>query len=190
MSETKSIGHSVYPPTIKRSIWGTVQYQHNYAEGIDFVSTAGHGGFKLDRKRNAKIPKAFRMEGGWYEEDVNFNIVIYFFADTNEDWTEKKDKAERQLKIWLWQNWEVYTGKELQPGESHFKDEHVWKQANKDKFIVRSALLADDRNWVNVTAVRESDGARGEWTVPTEEYRTDKNYGNFVIDEARHLPKI
>jgi len=65
----------VYPVTIKQSPWGKVQVQYNYADGVDCVSTAGHGGLKLDRKHNAMIPKIFRRQGGWYEEDLDCCVL-------------------------------------------------------------------------------------------------------------------
>jgi uncharacterized protein DUF7007 len=65
---------------MKRSPWGTVKSTRRYADGIDFVSTAGHGGFKLDRARNALVSPHWRKAGGWYEEDVEWAIVCLTFG--------------------------------------------------------------------------------------------------------------
>lgn len=34
--------------------WGKADYEKVYAEGIVFYGTPSHGGFKLDRERNAR----------------------------------------------------------------------------------------------------------------------------------------
>jgi hypothetical protein len=62
-----------------RSPWGQIQTTRPYEEGLKFVSTASHGGFKLDAKHNRRVPKAIRMQGGWYEEDCEAAFVIYAF---------------------------------------------------------------------------------------------------------------
>ena len=49
-----------------RTPWGEAQHVTHIQEGVWFASTASHGGIKLDRKRNAKIPAVARIEGGWY----------------------------------------------------------------------------------------------------------------------------
>ncbi len=60
------------------SPWGAVQHGEKLADGVFIVSTAGHGGIKLDRARNALIPHLFRREGGWYGEDCDIAIPMYF----------------------------------------------------------------------------------------------------------------
>ncbi len=42
------------------SPWGAIQHGEKLADGVFFISTAGHGGINLDRARNALIPDAFR----------------------------------------------------------------------------------------------------------------------------------
>ena len=56
------------------SPWGRVQSCGMVAPGIGWVSTASHGGIKLDRKRNAEVPEYMRTAGGWYEEDCEWAI--------------------------------------------------------------------------------------------------------------------
>ena len=64
-----------------RTPWGESQSVTNIAPGIISVSTAGHGGIKLDRTRNAMIPADARRKGGWYEEDSDACIPLLYFAD-------------------------------------------------------------------------------------------------------------
>lgn len=49
------------------SPWGKIESKTEFAPDIVFVSTASHGGIKLDRLRNAMVPKPLRRAGGWYE---------------------------------------------------------------------------------------------------------------------------
>jgi hypothetical protein len=66
--------------------WGQSQTVEQVAPGIQFVSTASHGGYKLDPARNAQIPRAwqdasFNKQGrmGWYEEDCDWCMVALTF---------------------------------------------------------------------------------------------------------------
>lgn len=61
--------------------WGEPQEIENVAEGIDFVSTAGHGGYLLNASRHNKvrelIPGWTTFAGGrWYEEDCDAAVVV------------------------------------------------------------------------------------------------------------------
>jgi hypothetical protein len=62
----------------KHSPWGAVDHGERIAEGVFFVSTPSHGGFKLAAALNLRIPAAFRREGGWYEEDCDEAIPVFF----------------------------------------------------------------------------------------------------------------
>jgi hypothetical protein len=77
----------------KSSPWGKIQHCEAIIEGIVFVSTAGHGGLKLDRKRNAAIPAYLRRPGGWYEEDCEYAIPLCVFAS---EFSEAKVEAAKQ----------------------------------------------------------------------------------------------
>ena len=44
--------------------WGKAQSAHVLAPGIGSVSTAGHGGVKVDRAHNAAMPEYMRRAGG------------------------------------------------------------------------------------------------------------------------------
>jgi hypothetical protein len=174
----------VDPPVIKSCPWGMVQHQQHIADGIDFVSTAGHGGFKLNRAMNAKIPKVFRRAGGWYEEDCESLIVMHFLNDISETWKNNKKEIFNSLKNWFWEEWDMLTNTVLAPGESKIKDEEMWKKENSNRFIVSSAMTAKDKNFVDCFAKRNQDGAEGWFVVPASEYTIP-----FVIDEAKHPRK-
>ena len=87
---------------IKNSPWGQVQKQTHYADGIDFVSTASHGGFILSPERveqvKAKFPGFTPWGGadGAYEEDCDAVIVISTFPEFFRD--DQREVAARMLE--------------------------------------------------------------------------------------------
>lgn len=109
------------------SIWGRVQDGVKYTDGVYWLSTAGHGGFKLDAKHNALIPAAFRdpatrfggqRAAGWYEEDCDWAIPVWFLKLVPDDW----ERALKWVKDWHWRAYEIHYGVVLEPGESCMKD--------------------------------------------------------------------
>jgi hypothetical protein len=62
--------------------WGKSQGGTQLALGITMYHTAGHGGVKVIKKLNQRIPVGFRRSDGWYEEDCDSQIVYYFFYDS------------------------------------------------------------------------------------------------------------
>ena len=67
------------PPRL-RSPWGDVQHSERIGEGVTFVSTASHGGLRLDADAQKRLPREVRdcfMNGhGWAEEDCEAPIVL------------------------------------------------------------------------------------------------------------------
>jgi hypothetical protein len=88
---------------MKYSPWGAIQDITQVADGIAFVSTPSHGGYKLDKKLNAKIPKIFRdrasIAGGWYEEDCAWSIVAITFPQFFP--AEALKRAHESAKYWF-----------------------------------------------------------------------------------------
>jgi hypothetical protein len=176
------------PP--KYSPWGYIQHSEKIADGIWWVSTSSHGGFKLARQRNAQIPKVFRKEGGWYEEDCDWEIVRYFFSE----FFPEKDQAEalKTLKNWHWEEYESYLGVTLSPGESYKKDQRTFDELNRENWVVFSASSNSSHTMVECIAAK---GGRGDswklpevtktFLVPMDEYQTRNRFG-FVIDPNRH----
>lgn len=58
-----------------RSPWGTIENHGVLAPGIDDVWTAGHGGYKLSRQRQAEVHPTWRRPAGWYEQDCAWSIA-------------------------------------------------------------------------------------------------------------------
>lgn len=78
-----------------RTPWGKAQAVQTIADGIWRVTTAGHGGFKLDRSRNAQVPADVRQPGGWYEEDCEWAHVAIAFPS---HFSEAEVKAAHETR--------------------------------------------------------------------------------------------
>lgn len=64
--------------------WGKSQYSKQYVRGIVFYGTPGHGGFRVSKTKQAKMPEALRLDNGkncgWYEEDCDYALVVMAFV--------------------------------------------------------------------------------------------------------------
>jgi hypothetical protein len=183
-------------PCPARSPWGAIQDKRELAPGIWSVSTAGHGGIKLSRERNAGVPKYMRREGGWYEEDCEWAIAAVVHPigfqrvckiEGRPDRTEW-DIANETLRNWYPAEYEQWAGVILQPGESRARDELVFKHQNAGNFIVQSAW-GSWAHWVpkgktGVAAHRSFDQATKWFLVDAELYAKRTGFG-FVIDITR-----
>lgn len=74
--------------------WGTSDHQKTYGEGVTFYGTPSHGGFRLLKAQNDRVPDYLRActwgdlgRDGWYEEDCDWAIVCLIFPElfTAED---------------------------------------------------------------------------------------------------------
>lgn len=174
--------------------WGVADHMREYAEGIIFYGTLSHGGFKLDRERNAKVHPALREDDGWYEEDCAWAKVAFAFPEYFSE--QEREAAIRTLTRWYPDEWEAITGAVLQPGESLIKDERLFRERHAQDWIVISALGSRLHPGM-VECIATRGGARGEWgkpvpverryLVPEDEYHKRGSFG-FVIDPARHAP--
>ncbi|MBL0967002.1 MAG: hypothetical protein IBJ05_09295, partial [Blastomonas sp.] len=98
--------------------WGSSQSATRYAQGILFYTTASHGGFHLDPERNAAMPPALCLPGGWYEEDVDWALIAAGYPELFTDL--EKRMAERILRQWRPEAWLAVhgspAGADPQPG--------------------------------------------------------------------------
>jgi hypothetical protein len=174
------------------SPWGKVQDKRELAPGIWSVSTAGHGGIKLSRERNAGMPDYMRNEGGWYEEDCEWAKVAVFYPIAFQRVIKiegRPDKTELEYAMDTFRGWhpdeyERFTGTQLQPGESMVRDEKLFIEETKDKFILRSAW-GDWASWVpkghvGVFARRAIDGAE-KWFLIGDTYTDRRANGRHGI---------
>jgi hypothetical protein len=167
--------------------WGPSQRSTVYDEGIEFHSTASHGGFKLSPERNNRIHRLLRSVDGFYEEDCAWAVIAIMFAHLFTGFERRC--AASTLKNWEPDAWEAMTLTCLAPGESHVKDRRAFEQAHADDWVVISALRSGHHpDMTEVIATR--GGKRGpdvgeqRFLVPSAEYEVGR-FG-FVIDEGRH----
>ena len=69
-------------PQLKNTPWGKPQNVETIAEGINFYSTASHGGYHLSHARMNQVPIYLQNTfagGAWFEEDCDWSIVALVF---------------------------------------------------------------------------------------------------------------
>ena len=171
--------------------WGMSQGATIYAEGVVFHSTASHGGFKLDRARNAALHTALRIVGGWYEEDGDWARVAASYPDLFTD--RERASADRTLRDWEPDAWEAIHGRRLEQHESLMRDRQHFLAAHAADWVVIAAIRSD-RFPGEIETVATLGGKRGpvnerRFLVSCEEYQPGRH--GFVIDSGRHeaLPK-
>lgn len=190
--------HSLYKssPCPATSPWGEIQDKSELAPGIWAVSTAGHGGIKLSRERNAAMPDYMRNKGGWYEEDCEWAkvAVVYpigfqsTFKDRHGVDQTEYDCALETFRNWFPEEYESFFNIVLQPGQSHCRDQRIFELETRNKFVV-SAAWGSWAAWVpdgkvGVIAKRVVDSAKAWFLVNVPDYDKRGRHG-FVIDPAR-----
>jgi hypothetical protein len=172
-----------------RTPWGVSQSVTEVYPGIQSVSTAGHGGYKLDRKRNAMVHEAWRNVGGWYEEDCEWAIVALTFK--YEFPAETVEGAIKTLKNWLPIQYSLVTGEQVALEESSKLREIAAKEAAKGKLQSFVAWGSWNKHvpegFVGVCAKVDGRDGAGEgryFLIPAEEY--DGRGIVFVVDPERH----
>ncbi len=166
-----------------------------------FVSTAGHGGVKLDAEHQRKMPEYLRKPGGWYEEDCDWCLPFIIFETElkagGEPYAVKAIAESAHVHTFL--NWhpdeyERYNGVTIQPGQSTTRDERLFYQQHAQDWLVISAFgdwhARVPKGSVGVCARvggRQGSGPQKWFLVPHEEY--DSRTHSFVVDTSRH-PEI
>jgi hypothetical protein len=181
-----------------RSPWGAIQHVTPIIDGVCFVSTASHGGVKLDRRRNAAIPSYMRRAGGWYEEDCDYSIPFVVFADEIPEENRAKADAKRTLAAWHPDEYERFFGETLKPGESYMKDERQFRNDHGHHWLG----IAASGSWhatvpdgmVGVFAVLGGRDKHGQYSgrparsllVPDAEYANRSNFGWWTDDPDKY----
>ena len=170
--------------------WGMSQGATIYAQGIVFHSTASHGGFKLDRARNAGLHPALRIKGGWYEEDGDWARVAAGYPDLFTD--REKASADKTLRDWEPDAWEAVHGGVLTAEDSFTRDREQFQRDHAEDWVVISALRSDRHpSFVETVATiggrYDVSQSRG-FLVPADEYSAGRH--GFVIDPVRHKAMV
>lgn len=167
--------------------WGLSQGATIYTEGVVCHSTASHGGFKLDRARNAAMHPALRIKGGWYEEDGDWARVAVGYPDLFTD--REKAMADRTLRDWEPDAWEAIHGRTLTADQSFTRDRERFEREHAGDWVVIAAVRSDHHpGFVETVATidgrRDACIARRSFLVPSDDYVAGRH--GFVIDPASH----
>jgi len=195
------------PAEGKNSPWGAIQDCRELFEGVWRVGTAGHGGIKLDRKRNAQVPAYMRCDGGWYEEDCDWCIPAIVFAREWMEWADSTDWTNRDKEMVsarnTFRNWhpDAYAKWNDVPlesleGKSTIYDERLFNERHANDLIVTCAWgdwhkdVPDGK--VGVLALRgghrqtrPANPEKAYFLLDDAEYADRSRFG-FVIDPAKH----
>lgn len=101
--------------------WGVAHIVETLAPGILWVSTASHGGAKVDAALNRTIPDYMRSESGWYEEDTEWAIVAVCFPAAFS--AESVVNARDTLRNWYPDAYARFSGVVLAPERSSLRSE-------------------------------------------------------------------
>jgi hypothetical protein len=162
--------------------WGTSDYSKSYTRGIVFYGTPGHGGFRVSRTMNERIPDCLRQAtargDGWYEEDCEWAKIAIafpqFFTKPGE-----LDQAKLTLARYFPDAYEAFYGVELKPGESYEKDRRRFEKENFDRFVIRSCsgswAKGVPEGMIGSYARRQSDGMEVSVLVSEDYHRSGKD---------------
>lgn len=170
--------------------WGKPQSCNELAEGILSISTAGHGGFKLDRKHNAQVNALWRKAGGWYEEDCEWAIVAITFPKLFNE--SQMQQAVYSLKNWHPVVYTQITGIPVLLEESFSLREEAFAKASVGQYVSNSAFGAwangVPEGFVAVYAIRDGKDKKA-FLVPEKTYR-DRSFGFGLVFKEGDYPVI
>ena len=178
-----------------RTPWGDADFVRIVAGGVGWVDTPSHGGVKLSRAMNARMPEYMRKAGGWYEEDCEWSLVYVALAGhlraalpDDPERIRIAEQAVTTLRNWHPDAYERFFGETIPEGESAVKDERIFRVRHANDLVVISAATGKE-GFVEATAtrggVRDFSAAR-DFLVPSEEYDARNRFGFVIDDPARY----
>ena len=111
-------------PRPETTPWGVPDRADQVLPGIWRVSTPSHGGYVLSDSRQAAIAEALRRADPFYEEDVDYALVLYGFASEFRRLPVpgialQVENACRSVRCWHPDRWTALTGEEVTVDENH-----------------------------------------------------------------------
>jgi len=154
------------------------------------VSTAGHGGVKVSRRLQEKIPARFRLSGGWYEEDVDWAIPFFIFRQVIRK--EEAHEAANTLKRNLPEVYRELTGQEVSAKDSPVIAKRQFYAKHRNDWITNAAWgdwhQKVPKGMVGVVATKGGKPGPERWfLVPEDRYKYTYPpgfVGGYVIDLA------
>lgn len=155
-AEASSANDLTYVGKGSRTPWGKAQHAELIYPGVMGVSTAGHGGAKVNAQRNKQIPTALRNRSGWYEEDCEMAIVsMYFDPDQG-----RRQRSVETVKNWFPHEYTKATGEPVQQHESYMLRKEAADEASEGRWVAVSGLgKGDGTSVVKLNRMgRDADG--------------------------------
>ena len=139
-------------PAPVHTLWDTPDTAIQRLPGIWFVTTPSHGGFVLSDERQAAMPDALRLDSIYYEEDVNWSLVIVgfeteFAAQKDPLFGIERDLAHQTARHWRPMQYGAFTGEVISPSDSYVLKKVTLYEAAIGEIGVRSAS-GDWADWV------------------------------------------
>jgi len=183
--------------------WGQIQDQREVLPGVWWTSTAGHGGYWIDKDRAKQVGNVFPgFQGQWFEEDCDWAVVdLALQAEITDDaaihhavetvlmcaeWKFCRDKWA-QVKSWIW---DTGPGNVCLQRYQKFHADHVtkWRRGSlcsisRRDFERRGMELPPDRFW-EVGLSRGDEHKTVIMPYPRKEYWTDEE-----IAAVEFIPK-
>lgn len=81
--------------------WGYSDFETVIVDGVVLYETPSHGGIRLSKERQAKLPKDARKHNGWYEEDCDAAIpLLVFFEEVKQvrPWLKRENLCRIVLR--------------------------------------------------------------------------------------------
>lgn len=177
------------PPAVKvgdRTPWGVATAIDVMGEGAAGVTTSGHGGVKLTRELNARIPSALRRSGGWYEEDCDEAIVQAFLPEIYtraSDTDAVRRDGVRGVKNWYPDEWTAATGEAVDVAESTELQRRA-KDASIEASLGQARRSAGAQGFVAVRTSSDAPWAPQGWMAVRAD-DAEGNHKTFLVPSDR-----
>lgn len=167
------------PEPFKRHPHGVLNYSEDTVTtvmpGVLFVSTPGHGFYRLSPERQAVIPPCLRRS--WYEEDCESSIISMYHGRTPEE----TEAGTARVADWFPDEYEKATGERLGIEDSYVRAQKVFKDLNAERFVTRSAVnSAEHPGMVEVSLSCQCTGEQRRLLVPRDVYSAPHGFGRYT----------
>lgn len=134
------------------TLWDAPDMATQRLPGVWWVKTPSHGGFVLSDERQAAMPGALRLDSVYYEEDVNWALVILgyeaeFAAAKDPHFDIEQGIAHQTARHWRPQQYAAFTGQVITASDSYVLKRVEAIEAAIGEIGVRTAF-GDWADWV------------------------------------------